>query len=66
MKDLFTLKQFVEEQQLFSMGSIRNMIHKRNENGLENSGAVVRYGRKILINKEKFFQWLQNQEKFKK
>jgi hypothetical protein len=60
MEGLYTFKQFVEEQNLFSEASIRNMIFKRNENGLEESGAIKRYGRKILIDKEKFYFWIKN------
>jgi hypothetical protein len=55
MENLYTFKQFTDEQNLFTEGSLRNMIFKRHENGLEESGAIKRFGRKILIDKEKFF-----------
>lgn len=58
--DLFTFKQFVQEQNLFSEGALRNIIFKRNDNGLQDSGAIIRYGRKILIDKEKFFSWVKS------
>jgi hypothetical protein len=36
------------------------MIFKRHENGLEESGAMKRFGRKILIDKDKFFKWINS------
>jgi hypothetical protein len=60
MEGLYTFKQFIAEQKLFTEGSLRNMIFKRHENGLEESGAIKRFGRKILIDKEKFFTWVNS------
>ena len=57
---LYTFKQFVLEQKLFSDASLRNMIFKRHENGLEESGAIKRFGRKILIDKDKFYKWINS------
>ncbi|HAT50436.1 MAG: hypothetical protein HQL07_03055 [Nitrospirae bacterium] len=33
----------------------------RKDNGLEESGAVIRYGRRLLVNPTKFFEWLEKQ-----
>ncbi|MBF0340085.1 MAG: hypothetical protein HQL95_03875 [Magnetococcales bacterium] len=33
----------------------------RKDNGLEESGAVIRYGRRLLVNPAKFFEWLEKQ-----
>ena len=60
MDGLYTVKQFVGEQRIFTEASIRNMIFLRDKNGLEQSGALKRYGRKILIDKEKFFKWIES------
>lgn len=60
MESLFTLKQFIAEQKLFTEGSVRNMIFNRYKNGLEESGAIKRYGRKILIDKDKFSLWINS------
>lgn len=60
MENLYTLKQFIEEQKLFTEGSLRNMIFKQHENGLSESGAIKRFGRKILIDKIKFFEWINS------
>lgn len=60
MEGLYTFKQFVDEQKLFTNSSLRNIIFKRHENGLQESGAIKRFGRKILIDKEKFFIWVDS------
>jgi hypothetical protein len=58
MDDLYSLKQFVENQKLFTMGSLRDKIFKSKSNGLDESKAIVRIGRKIFIHKERFNKWL--------
>jgi len=60
MKNLYTFKQFIAEQNLFTEGSFRKMILKRHENGLEQSGAIKMFGRKTLIDKDKFFKWINS------
>jgi len=69
---LSTIRQFSEKYPAFSQGSLRNLIHLSTErysskgkipsNGL--SIALVRIGRKLLIDESKFFEWieLQNQK----
>ena len=54
-----TVKQFCERHQAFSYGGIRHNIFHENSNGLKESGAIIRNGRRILINEEKFFSWLE-------
>jgi hypothetical protein len=44
MEGLYTIKQFIEEQKLFSESSLRNIIFKRHENGLFESGFLKRFG----------------------
>ena len=68
---LLTVRQFSEKHPAFSQGSLRNLIHLSSErysstgeipgNGL--GMALVRIGRKLLLDEAKFFQWieLQNQ-----
>jgi hypothetical protein len=64
MKDLnviqyFTIPQFILKQPAFTNGGIRSLIFNENENGLAQSGAIVRIGRKILIDHDKFFSWVE-------
>ena len=59
---LLTVKQFVNKDQAFTEGGIRFQIFNEKTNGLKESGAIVRMGRKVLINEEKYFQWLESQQ----
>ena len=60
--NLFTVRQFCEKHQAFKAGGIRFQIFNEKTNGLKESGAIVRNGRKILINEEKYFAWLEAQQ----
>ena len=69
---LSTIRQFSEKYPAFSQGSLRNLIHLSTErysskgkipgNGLDM--ALLRIGRKRLIDDVRFFEWveLQNQK----
>lgn len=68
----YTVAQFSESNPAFSESSIRNLIFKADTrkssigdiqgNGLIESGAVIRLGRKVLISEAKFFKWLEAQQ----
>lgn len=58
-----TVRQFCKRHPAFTEGGIRHQIFHEKTNGLAESGAVVRMGRKVLINEEKFFHWLDEQNK---
>lgn len=55
---LSTIKQFVESNPAFAEGGIRAMLFYKGE-AAEQAGAVVRFGRKILIDEEKFIEWVR-------
>jgi hypothetical protein len=57
----FTVQQFIKKHPAFTTGGIRALIFNEHTNGLAKSGAIVRIGRKVLINEEKFFGWLEAQ-----
>jgi hypothetical protein len=38
---------------------MRSLIFNETTNGLKDAGAIVRVGRKVLINEEVFFAWVQ-------
>jgi len=59
----FTVKQFSERHPAFSVGSLRALIFDGNTNGLNESGAVVRINRKVLINEGRFFDWVELKNK---
>jgi hypothetical protein len=63
MTTLSTVNQFTEKQPAFTTGGLRSLIFNEHQNGLAKSGAIVRIGRKVLINEEKFFSWIESQNK---
>jgi len=56
-----TVNQFCERHHAFNLGGVRYNIFHEKTNGLAESGAIVRNGRRVLINEEKFFNWLETQ-----
>ena len=54
-----TVKQFSEKHLAFPIGGLRHRIFHEETNGLKKSGAIIRNGRRVLINEEKFFVWLE-------
>ncbi len=64
-----TVRQFAEKHQAFPQGSLRNLIFHASPrhssqgridgNGLET--ALIRIGRKVLINEARFFEWVEKQ-----
>ena len=55
-----TVKQFCETYPAFKNGGVRALIFNESSNGLAESGAIVRMGRKVLIKPERFFHWLES------
>lgn len=53
-----TIKQFITENQAFSEGGLRWEIFNEDTNGLKESGAILRNGRKVLIHVPRYFRWL--------
>jgi len=58
-----TVQQFIAKQPAFNTGGIRSLIFNEHQNGLAKSGAIVRIGRKVLIDENKFFAWIESQQK---
>ncbi len=54
-----TVNQFCDKHKAFKIGGVRSQIFYAEENGLKESGAIVRDGRKILINERKWFARLE-------
>ena len=73
-RDLFTVPQFADRHRAWTQPSLRNLIlnsadrlNSRGEriagNGLTEAGAIVRLGRRVLIDEQKFFIWIAAQQK---
>lgn len=56
-----TVSQFAQKHPAFSVGALRQHIFDEHRNGLAESGAIVRVGRRVYINEAKFFVWLEAQ-----
>ncbi len=61
MPTLITVKQFPTKHPAFTTGGLRSLIFNEDSNGLKAAGAVVRIGRKVLIDDAKFFTWVESQ-----
>jgi hypothetical protein len=67
----FTVAQFSEVEPVFTQAALRNLIFKAETrkstkgdisgNGMLESGALVRVGRKVLINRARFLAWIEQQ-----
>lgn len=70
VRTLSTVRQFSEVHPAFSQGAIRNLIflsgtRKTSKGDIAGNGldvALVRIGRKVLIDEAKFFQWIDEQQ----
>ncbi|MGH6827072.1 hypothetical protein [Methyloceanibacter sp.] len=68
---LYTVEQFARAQPAFTAAALRNLIFKAQKrrttkgtirgNGLLEIGAVVRVGRKVLLDADRFFAWVRQQ-----
>ena len=60
---LHTIKQFCERFPWMTEGALRRQIFDEEMNGLSESGAIVRLGSKILINEDRYAEWLESKQK---
>ena len=68
---LYTVEQFATKQVAFTAPALRNLIFKAETrqstkgeipgNGLIECGAIVHIGRKVLIDEDRFFDWVRQQ-----
>lgn len=61
MPNLSTVNQFVSKHPAFTIGGIRALVFNENTNGLAKAGAIIRIGRKVLIDEDRFFSWVVSQ-----
>lgn len=55
---LLSPAQFIERFPAFTMHGIRHVIFHARDNGLAESGALLKCGRKLLIRPDRFLGWL--------
>lgn len=56
---LLTPRQFCAQFPWCRIGGLRTQIFKSLSNGLQESGAILRMGRKILIDVDLYFSWMK-------
>lgn len=76
-RDLFSISQFSERRPAWTQSALRNLIlnsadrvNSRGDripgNGLAEAGAIVRVGRRVLIDEQAYFAWIAEQQKRRK
>lgn len=58
---LHTVRQFSQKHPIYSEGSIRHVIFNAKTNGF--APAIVRQGRRVLIDESAWFECLKRQQK---
>lgn len=58
-----TVQQFTSKHTAFNTGGLRSLIFYEHQNGLAKSGAIIRIGRKVLIDEARFFSWVEAQNR---
>jgi hypothetical protein len=59
---LLTVNQFTEKHPAFTVGALRWMIFNAKDNSLQQSGAIIRLGKRVLISEENFFHWVDSKQ----
>lgn len=59
---LRTVRQLAERHPALTEGGIRWDIFNENDNGLAKTGAIIRHGRKVLIDEAAYFTWLTGKD----
>lgn len=59
--NLQTVPQFAENNPAFPVGGLRWLIFNEDKNGLKESGAIIRIGKKVMIDGDRFFNWIYKQ-----
>ena len=57
-RTLLTVRQFHEKHPAFPVGGLRWQIFHAATNGMEKAGVVLRAGRKVLLDEDRYFEWL--------
>lgn len=61
MSNLQRVPQFLREHPEWSEGSMRWLIFNAESNGLNAAGAIVRVGRRVFIDTDRFDGWIESQ-----
>jgi len=56
-----TVQQYVDSHPYHTIGAFRWILFNRASNGLSKSGAVIKLGKKILLDSERVEEWENSQ-----
>lgn len=62
-KNFKTVKQMLDDNKFLTNGGLRALIFNADSNGLNNHSVIIRIGRKVLIDENKFFNWLESNQR---
>ena len=57
---LLTVSQFCIKHAFITQGGLRFQIFNADNNGLASFSAIVRMGRKVLIDESRYFEWVES------
>ena len=57
---LSAVPQFCTKHPFITQGGLRFQIFDADNNGLASFGAIVRMGRKVLIDESRYFEWVES------
>ena len=57
---LYTVAKFSQRHSFITEGGLRFQIFNAKENGLAASGAIVRIGRRVLIDEKRYLDWIES------
>lgn len=57
---LLNVPQLAQRQPALTVGGIRGWIFNEETNGLKDSGAIIRIGKKLMIDEGKFIEWIKS------
>ena len=59
-RTLFTVRQFADKHPFTSEAGLRYQIFNAKTNGLDSARAIVRLGRRVLIDEGNYFSWIES------
>ena len=54
-----SINQLAQRHPALTVGGLRHWIFNEEKNGLKDSGAIIRIGKKLVINEGKFIAWIE-------
>ena len=57
---LLTVSQFCTKHAFIKEGGLRFQIFNANDNELSSFDAIIRMGRKVLIDENRYFEWVES------